>query len=94
MMLSPINKGWERHGRSTFGILMVDEYTGKGYGTEALTWLVHEAFYRHNLRRIDGETIGANARALAAYLKVGFKVEGRKKDAFFFEGGWTDEIFM
>lgn len=94
MMLATLREGWEHHRKTSFGVLFEEEYTGKGYGTEALSWLVEQAFLRYNLNKVEGETIGLNPRALAAYERVGFKVEGRRQQAFWVEGQWTEEILM
>lgn len=42
-----------------FGIFFKSaEFQGKGYGTEAMNWLLEQAFKRFNLHKIRGETWG------------------------------------
>jgi RimJ/RimL family protein N-acetyltransferase len=49
---------------------------GRGYGTEATRLVVEEAFERHGLNEVRLEVFRHNARALAAYHRVGFRDTG------------------
>lgn len=53
------------------------EARGRGIGTVAIGRLVEIGFVRRNLRRIHLQAIASNARAIRAYEKAGFVVEGR-----------------
>jgi RimJ/RimL family protein N-acetyltransferase len=53
------------------------DYWGKGYGSEAVALAVQYAFIELNLRRVTLGLHAYNPRALKAYEKVGFKMEGR-----------------
>jgi RimJ/RimL family protein N-acetyltransferase len=50
---------------------------GRGYGTEATRLVVEEAFERLHLDRVRLEVFRHNARALAAYHRVGFRETGQ-----------------
>ncbi|KAL8279018.1 hypothetical protein RQP46_008687 [Phenoliferia psychrophenolica] len=82
------------HRRTYFGITFRPEFTDKGYGTEALEWLLEQAFKRFNLHKVTGETVAWNARARAVYAKVGFREEGQLKDHVWQEGEWHDEVVL
>lgn len=50
---------------------------GKGYGTEATSLVMEEAFERHGLDVVKLEVFAHNDRAARAYLRVGFEETGR-----------------
>ena len=66
----------DRHS-ALFRIVIGEKDTwGRGYGTEATRLVVEEAFDRHGLGQVRLEVFGHNARAMAAYRRVGFRVTG------------------
>ncbi|KAK4699600.1 hypothetical protein P7C70_g6660, partial [Phenoliferia sp. Uapishka_3] len=67
---------------------------GKGYGTEAMEWLLEQAFKRHNLHRLGGGTWAFNAPARRLYAKLGFTEEGVLREKWWIEGEWHDEIAL
>ncbi len=78
-----------------FGIFIGDKHHwGKGYGTDATRTLLRFAFQEANLHRIELEVFAFNPRAIRVYEKVGFKLEGVRKQALFREGAWHDEHIM
>ena len=66
---------------------------GQGYGTEATRAVLHHAF-RLGLHRVELEVFAFNPRARRAYEKAGFVVEGRRRDALYWDGAWVDAIVM
>ncbi|KAK4703041.1 hypothetical protein P7C70_g3178, partial [Phenoliferia sp. Uapishka_3] len=94
MHLNPISQGMQHHRNVSFGIVLRPEFTGKGYGTEAMTWLLEQAFKRFNIHRVGGGTWGFNAPARAMYAKLGFIEEGVLKEKWWMEGEWQDEICL
>ena len=69
-------------------------YWGKGYGTDALITFVSFLFTQWNFHRISLDTWDENIRAIKAYEKVGFKIEGRLREARFVLGNYHDVILM
>ncbi len=67
---------------------------GKGYGSEATALMVNHAFERLALHRIGLSVFEFNLRAIRAYEKVGFAIEGRAREAIFRDGRYWDEIHM
>lgn len=67
---------------------------GQGYGTEALRLLLHYAFMELNLHRVGLDVIAYNEPAIRSYLRVGFKEEGRMREAVYREGHYYDRIMM
>ncbi|HZK52660.1 MAG TPA: GNAT family protein [Desulfosporosinus sp.] len=69
-------------------------YWGKGYGTDALIVFARYLFTQWNFHRISLDTWDGNIRAIKAYEKVGFKIEGCQREARFVSGNYHDAILM
>jgi RimJ/RimL family protein N-acetyltransferase len=67
-------------------------YWGGGYGTDALLLLVDYAFNWLDLRKVWLLTTSMNARVLRQMEKVGFRPEGRSRQAAYADGRWYDWI--
>ncbi len=67
---------------------------GLGYGTEATRLMLDHAFGKLGLHRVGLSVFAFNERALRAYRRVGFTVEGRSRQAIWREGRYWDEIAM
>ena len=77
------------------GIFIGDEnYLSRGYGSEAIKLLLDYAFRYVNLNNIMLKVFDYNKRAIKAYEKCGFKVYGVWKKSHYFNGEYSDEIFM
>jgi RimJ/RimL family protein N-acetyltransferase len=98
---------WRLIGFTTFSALDVDNGSvlfhitigerdawGRGLGTEATELMVEHAFVRLGLHRVGLTVFSYNERAIRAYQKAGFKVEGRLRDAILREGVYFDEVQM
>jgi RimJ/RimL family protein N-acetyltransferase len=70
------------------------DYWGKGLGTEAVRLLCRYAFDELNLHRVALSTYAINERGVRLYTRVGFKIEGRKREHAFIEGRYVDEVLM
>jgi RimJ/RimL family protein N-acetyltransferase len=77
------------------GILIGEkEYHNQGYGTEALNLVNKFAFEELNMNRMELTVHAFNVRAQQCYKKVGFKEEGRRRQAIFAHGKHHDSILM
>ena len=81
-------------GHAEVGIALLPEARGRGVGTSALGQLVEFAFVRRNLRRLHLVAIASNAAGIAAYRKVGFVEEGRRREHCWVRGRYEDEVLM
>jgi len=70
------------------------ECWGRGYGTEATALMLDHAFGPLGLHRVGLSVFAFNERAVGAYRKVGFVVEGRSREAIWRDGHFSDEIHM
>lgn len=66
----------------------------EGRGSEAVKLTTDFAFKHRNLQRVWLRVFADNGRAIRAYEKAGFKIEGTMVRACFIDGRWRDEIIM
>jgi len=86
---------WDPTARScTFRTLIGPRGRGRGIGTEATRLIVGHAFEQLGLHRIQLEVYGHNHRARRVYEKVGFVVEGVRREARLRDGEWVDDVLM
>lgn len=67
---------------------------GRGYGTEATGLLVDFGIRAVGLNRIELEVYAFNSHARRVYEKVGFKLEGTKREALIWQGEKVDAHIM
>jgi RimJ/RimL family protein N-acetyltransferase len=67
---------------------------GRGLGTEVTELMLGHAFERLGLHRVGLSVFSYNLRAIKAYQKAGFKIEGRLREAIQRDGRYWDEIQM
>ncbi|MCL8012906.1 GNAT family N-acetyltransferase [Streptomyces sp. AS02] len=86
---------WDAKARScTFRTLIGPRGRDRGLGTEAIRLIVGHGFEQLGLHRIELEVYGHNHRARRAYEKVGFVVEGVRREADLRDGEWVDWVVM
>lgn len=77
------------------GIVIGDKSLwGKGYGREAMGLLCRYGFDVLNLNRIGLSVYEYNARGIRCYERLGFKHEGRRRAARFWNGKYWDILEM
>lgn len=67
---------------------------GRGYGMEATRLIVDFGFRAVGLNRIELEVYAFNPQARRVYEKVGFKLEGTKREALIWQGEKVDAHIM
>jgi RimJ/RimL family protein N-acetyltransferase len=67
---------------------------GIGLGTEAIALVLGYAFNVVGLHWVSARVVDYNARAIRAYEKCGFVVEGREREAALVDGMWHDDVMM
>jgi RimJ/RimL family protein N-acetyltransferase len=78
-----------------FGILIGDKTCwNQGYGTESVRLLCQHGFNTLNLNRIFLHVFESNPRAIRAYEKAGFTLEGRERQAEYKDGKFIDVLRM
>lgn len=80
---------------ATFGIFVGDrDYLDRGYGTEASIVFLDHAFAVLGYHKVNLDLFEYNSRALAMYSKLGFLVEGRRRENHWSRGRFWDEVLM
>jgi RimJ/RimL family protein N-acetyltransferase len=74
--------------------LMLDPaFRGRGLGTMVLRALTEHAFAA-GVHRVEGEVLGFNTAAVAAFEAAGFTREGVRRRAYLRDGSWTDSVLL
>lgn len=73
--------------------LWISGATGRGLGTEAVRLSMWHAF-AVGLHRVELDVYAFNPRARHVYEKVGFVLEGTKREKLRFDDGWVDSHVM
>jgi len=82
-----------RNGSGEIGILIGEpEARGRGIGTEAIGLVTSWAFQELSLHRVHAGVVDGNEPSLRAFLRNGFEVEGRLREAFLLDGEYLDAI--
>jgi RimJ/RimL family protein N-acetyltransferase len=71
-----------------------EDHWSKGYGQQAMRLILRHAFNDLGLRRVHLIVLDDNDRAIRAYEKCGFIVEGRLRQHAYKQGKFRDLIFM
>lgn len=88
------NIEWRNHSAG-IGLFIGDKSVwNKGYGTETVRLLLKHGFETLNLNRIYLRVYEPNKRAIRAYEKAGFVLEGRLRQARYKNGQYQDEFIM
>ena len=84
----------DRHS-GTAGIAIADpDARGRGLGVEAFHLLLRFAFDEVGLHRVELRVFDFNEPAKRLYRRLGFREEGRLRDAVFRDGRYHDELVM
>lgn len=77
-----------------FAIILGPDHVGRGVGPRATRLALAYAFRELGLNRVQLNAWAFNTRAVRAYEKAGFVVEGRRREAVFHDGRFHDELLM
>jgi RimJ/RimL family protein N-acetyltransferase len=83
-----------RNRDAMLAIIVGDEHTGAGYGTDAIRALLRYGFAEMGLHRVELGVYAFNTRAHAIYRSLGFTEEGRRREVVLHDGVFHDEIVM
>lgn len=83
-----------RHRTAVFAIMLDQNSQGKGYAEEVVRSVVDYGFYQLNLNKITLDVVDFNEKAVHIYQKVGFEVEGEKRQQYFIKGTYHNSLSM
>jgi RimJ/RimL family protein N-acetyltransferase len=84
--------GQEHHRNSFISLDILAAYQNKGYGSEAINWVLEWGFQIAGLHRIGIDTFSYNEGARRLYPKLGFVLEGRSRESLWYAGKWHDYL--
>jgi RimJ/RimL family protein N-acetyltransferase len=88
-----LNEVDSKEHKAIFGMVIGEkDYWSKGYGVEAARLLINYGFEQLNLHRISSAAFAFNERSIKLHRKVGFREEGRLRQAMFKNGQYHDEV--
>ncbi|SMO48561.1 GNAT family N-acetyltransferase [Melghirimyces algeriensis] len=87
--------GKARRNRHTVYLVIgiLKKHRGQGVGVRLFQQLEAWAVKRH-IHRLELTVVIQNKAALALYRKMGFEIEGRKRDSLLIRGEYADEYYM
>lgn len=74
-------------------IAILQDYTGQGIGTKLFERMENWA-RKNDFHRLELTVMAHNDRAVNLYRKMGFEIEGRKKEGLYVNGEYIDEYYM
>lgn len=72
---------------------ILNQFRGLGLGTK-LFQQVEEWARKQNIRRLELTVITHNEAGLGLYKKMGFEIEGTKRNSLYIDGEFVDEYYM
>jgi RimJ/RimL family protein N-acetyltransferase len=69
-------------------------FRGKGIAYESYCKFIPMLFEKMDLHKISLEVLESNQRGINLYKKLGFKIEGIKRDEVYKNGAWVNSIMM
>lgn len=76
------------------GFIGEKENRGKGYGTEALMLVTKFAFEILNANSLFSGIFSFNEASLKSAKKAGYKIAGKYRDAYYYNGKYHDEYLV
>lgn len=85
---------WEhQHRKAELGYWLLPEYQGKGLASEAISAMINYGFENMSLHRIEAEVETENSASSKLLDKMGFSLEGIKRECEFINGRFIDLEF-
>ncbi|NMB80382.1 MAG: GNAT family N-acetyltransferase, partial [Ignavibacteria bacterium] len=78
----------------TFTLIGDSKYRAQGLGKEAKQLIIDYAFNTLNLNRLYCSIIEKNEFWISSLINLGFKIEGREREASFREGKYYDKFLL
>lgn len=83
------------HSVADVGLMIGDRSSwGKGYATEAIVTISRHAFNELGIEKLSASMYVLNEGSRRAFLKAGYREEGRRRAHFAFEGARSDALLF
>ena len=84
----------DRHRHVCIGCDLHASHRGKGFATAAYPRFLRFLFEEHGMNKVSLEVLSPNRRAARLYQRLGFVVEGVKRQEIWRDGGYLDSVLM
>ena len=92
--LGAMGGNFARNKHSAYIVIgILERFTGRGLGT-ALFGALEEWAKERKLHRLELTVMVHNQRGVGLYQKMGFAIEGTKRDSLLVDGSYVDEYYM
>ncbi|MDR6998459.1 GNAT family protein [Neobacillus niacini] len=92
--LIAISGNVKRNKHSVYLVIgILTKYRGIGIGTKLFKQL-EEWASEHNIHRLELSVVTRNEAGLRLYKKIGFEIEGTKRQSLYIDGEFVDEYYM
>jgi RimJ/RimL family protein N-acetyltransferase len=92
--LGAMGGNFARNKHSVYIVIgILERFTGRGLGT-ALFETLEEWAKERKLHRLELTVMVHNQRGVGLYQKMGFAIEGTKRDSLLVDGSYVDEYYM
>jgi RimJ/RimL family protein N-acetyltransferase len=86
--------GEPRHGRFSLGVSIFREYQRKGYALDAARLILQYGFHELRCHKCNSACLATNFGSISFHKKLGFVEEGRRREVYFMNGQYHDEILF
>lgn len=86
--------GDPRHGRFSLGVSIFREYQRKGYALDAAKLILQYGFNELRCHKCNSACLDVNSGSVAFHRKLGFVEEGCRREVYFMNGKYHDEILF
>lgn len=83
----------QRMGTFKYGLFLLEEHKGKGYGSEAVKIMLNYYFNELRYNKVNVYIYDYNEPSIKFHEKLGFKKEGRLRQMAYSNGTYHDTIF-
>ena len=92
--LAAFGGGYARNKHEVYIVVgILEAFTSRGIGT-ALFERLDAWAYEHHIHRLELTVMVHNTKGVRLYQKMGFEIEGTKRDSLFVDGKYVDEYYM
>ncbi|KND93022.1 SPBc2 prophage-derived uncharacterized N-acetyltransferase YokL [Tolypocladium ophioglossoides CBS 100239] len=82
------------HRTASIGITLSSAHQNRGYGREAINWMLDWAFKHGAMHTVSICAYSYNERGAHLYEDIGFQPEGRRREVVWFNRKWYDELWF
>jgi RimJ/RimL family protein N-acetyltransferase len=94
ILLSASDPQRSHHRDTSVALTIAHPYQRQGYGAEAILWVLEWAFQHANMHRVSIGAFAYNEGAVRLYQRLGFVLEGSKRESAWYDGKYHDTIEM